>query len=86
MLNNTKKLINQLNELMNLCMAEIKFTDIAEMDKNTMEAIRISSQLYKTSCELAVKQAEMIESLDKKTNELLEINEKLLAKSNKGMA
>ena len=39
-------------------------------------------ELYEMSCEIAVKQAKVIERIDKTTQELLEINKQLLLKAN----
>lgn len=81
MLKTTKKLIEQVDEIKKATFAQFGVEDVLDLDDETFKMVKVSMAMYDTAMELAVKQAEIIESLDKKTNELLEINKMLLAKA-----
>lgn len=80
MLKTTEKLIKQAEEIKKATFAQFGVEDVLELDDETFKVVKVSMEMYDTAMELAVKQAEIIEGLDKKTNELLEINKILLAK------
>ena len=81
MLEKTNKLINKMDQFMDKAKAEIKFDDLLNMDQNSREALGLALEMYSASCELARKNAEIIERLDKTTQELLETNKKLLERA-----
>lgn len=83
MLETTNKLINRMNQFMDKAKAEIKVEDVLTMDQNSREALGLALDMYQDACELARKNAEVIERLDKTTQELLETNKKLLETNKK---
>lgn len=77
----TNEMINQIDELMEGYKTMIDFDTIMTMDPKQFELIQKTMSLYETSCSLAREQAEIIDSLDRKTDELLKINRTLLERS-----
>ena len=84
MLKTTEKLIKQCNEIKEVAFAQFGMEDVLELDDETFKMVKVSMEMYNTAMELAMKQAEIIDSLDKKTNELLEMNKKLLEQHGEG--
>ena len=85
MLKATKKLIEQAAEIKKVTFARFGVEDVLDLDDETFKMVKVSMEMYDTAMELAVRQAEIIESLDKKTNELLEMNKKLLKHNGMGL-
>lgn len=77
----TNEMINQIDELMESYKTMIDFDTIMTMDPKQFELIQKTMSLYETSCSLMREQAEIIDSLDRKTDELLKINRTLLERS-----
>lgn len=77
----TNEMINQMDELMEGYKTMMDFDTVMNMDPKTFELMQKTMSLYETSCSLVREQAKIIDSLDKKTNELLEMNRKLLART-----
>lgn len=77
----TEQMIDKMNGLMEKVSSKLTLRDLKDMSADDIEMLQESVKLYEMSCEIAMKQAEIIESLDKKTDELLEINKTLLART-----
>lgn len=81
MLKTTKKLIEQLEEVKKMAFAQFGIEDVLDLDDESFKMAKVTMEMYDTALELSLKQAEVIDALDKKTDELLEINKRLLAKA-----
>lgn len=81
MLKTTKKLIGQMEEVKKMTLAQFGVEDVLDLDDETFKMAKVTMEMYDTALELSLKQAEVIDALDKKTDELLEINKRLLAKA-----
>lgn len=77
----TKEMINKLDELMDKFKTRVTLKDLEYMNPEDLELMKESMKLYEMSCEIAVKQAEVIDRLDKTTQELLAINKTLLERT-----
>lgn len=75
-------MIDKMDKVMDKVKAQFSMDDMLEMESYEVELLKESMELYQMSCELAKEQAEVIERLDKTTQELLEINKQLLLKAN----
>ena len=77
----TKKVIDGCDEVMNMAVSQMDFSDFLELDENTMKAMVTVGKLYKQSKNLALKQAEIMDRLEKQNDELLEKVNVLLART-----
>lgn len=77
MVKTTEKLMEQVNELMNLCLAQMSPMEmIAETPEDAFKALKLSIEIMKTSKELALKQAEAIEAQNEKLDKIIRLLEK----------
>ena len=76
----TKKLMENLNELMNLAVKQMDVSNIMTTSEEDFAAIKMMFKLAKDAEDLAVQQAVMIEEMDKKLTKTLSIVEKLAQK------
>lgn len=67
----TKKVMDGCDEVMNMAVSQMDFSDFLELDENTMKAMVTVGKLYKQSKNLALKQAEIMDRLEKQNDELL---------------
>ena len=83
MYDETKKVLEGCDEIMNMAIAEygVGIDDFASMDETTMKATVAVSKLYKQSKDLALKQSEIMDKLEKQNDELLEKVNVLLART-----
>ena len=83
MYDETKKVLEGCDEIMNMAIAEygVGIDDFASMDETTMKATVAVSKLYKQSKDLALKQSEIMDKLEKQNDELLEKVNALLART-----
>ena len=81
MYDETKKVLEGCDELMNVAVSQMDFSDFLELDENTMKAMATVGKLYKQSKDLALKQAEIIDKLERQNDELLEKINVLLART-----
>ena len=81
MYDETKKVLEGCDELMNVAVSQMDFSDFLELDENTMKAMATVGKLYKQSKDLALKQAEIIDKLERQNDELLEKVNVLLART-----
>ena len=82
MYDETKKALESCDEIMNMAIAEYGtgIDDIASMDETTMKATVAVSKLYVQTKDLALKQAEIIDKLERQNDELLRKIDILLSK------
>ena len=77
----TKKVLDGCDEVMNIAVSQMDFSDFLELDENAMKAMVTVGKLYKKSKDLALKQSEIMDKLEKQNDELLEKVNVLLAKT-----
>lgn len=83
MYDETKKVLEGCDELMKMAIAEsgVGIDDFASMDETTMKVMVSVSKLYVQSKDLALKQAEIMDKLERQNEELLEKVNVLLART-----
>ena len=77
----TKKVLDGCDEVMNMAVSQMDFSDFLELDENTMKAMVTVGKLYKQSKDLALKQSEIMDKLEKQNDKLLEKVNVLLART-----
>ena len=80
MYDETKKVIEGCDELMNVAIGQMDVNDFLGLDENTIKAMVAVGNLYKQSKDLALKQAELMDKLERQNDELLAKVDILLAK------
>ena len=83
MYDETKKVLEGCDEVMNMAIAEygVGIDDIASMDETTMKGTVAVSKLYVQSKDLALKQAQLMDKLERQNDELSEKINVLLART-----
>ena len=81
MYDETKKVIEGCNELIKIAIDQMEFDDLLESDENTIKAMIAVCKLYKQSKDLMLKQAEIMDKLERQNDELLEKVNVLLART-----
>ena len=83
MYDETKKVLEGCDELMKMAIAEsgVGIDDFASMDETTMKAMVSVSKLYVQSKDLALKQAQLMDNLERQNDALLEKVNVLLART-----
>lgn len=77
MVKTTEKLMEQVNELMNIYLAQMYSMEmITEIPEDAFKALKLSIEIMKTSKELALKQAEAIEAQNEKLDKIIRLLEK----------
>ena len=69
----TTELVNEANELMDFCVKQMSACDIKDMDADNFAAIQKCISLVDSACELMVEEAKMMDDMDRKLDEVLEI-------------
>lgn len=64
-----------------MAVSQMDFNDFLGLDENTIKAIVTVGNLYKQSKDLALKQAEIMDKLERQNDELLEKVNVLLART-----
>lgn len=77
----TKKVLDGCDEVMNTAVSQMDFSDFLELDENTMKAMVAVGKLYKQSKDLALKQAQLMDNLERQNDALLEKVNVLLART-----
>ena len=77
----TKKVIDGCDEVMNMAVSQMDFSDFLGLDENTIKAMVTVGNLYKQSKDLALNQAQLMDKLEKQNDELLEKVNVLLART-----
>ena len=81
MYDETKKVLEGCDEVMNMAVSQMDFNDFLGLDENTIKAIVAVGNLYKQSKDLALKQAVIMDNLERQNDELLEKVNVLLART-----
>lgn len=69
-----ERMVNVTNEVMELTIAEMMTPDtIQYMDETNLKLLKLTLELIKVSNDYIIKSTEIIEGLDRKMNELLEL-------------
>lgn len=72
MLETTKKLYDEMDEMMKLCMKQLDVSNIfLHMDTEEIELMQRCFKMYKSAKDLMIMQAEIIENQDKKLDMIL---------------
>ena len=71
--NKTVELVNDIKELVNLACKQISIRDLKDMDAETLGAIQSCIKLGESACELAIEQSKMMDDMNSKLDEVLEI-------------
>ena len=75
----TEKLIGEMDDVMEkLFKSSFTFDYTTSMSQDEFETLKLVRDMYSTSCELAIEQAEIIDKLNRNTEELLRINKELI--------
>lgn len=69
----TKEIVNEIDEVMMLCMKHVSISTLGSMDVDDLVMMQKCMSLLERSKELAVEQAEMIDSMDEKIDKILMI-------------
>ena len=81
MYDETKKVMDGCDELMNQAIDQMDLTDFLQLDETTMKAMVTVGKLYVHSKDLALKQAELMDRLERQNEELLKKVDDLWLKS-----
>ena len=71
--NKAIKLVTEANELMNFCVKQMNACDIKDMDADNFAAIQKCISRVDSACELMVEEAQMMDDVDRKLDEVLKI-------------
>ena len=71
--NKTNELIDEAKGLMDFCVKQMSACDIKDMDADNFAAIQKCISLVDSACELMVEQSRMMDDMDRKLDEVLEI-------------
>ena len=81
MYDETKKVLEGCDEVMNMAVSQMDFNDFLGLDENTIKAIVTVGNLYKQSKDLALTQAVIMDNLERQNDELVEKVNVLLART-----
>ena len=81
MYDETKKVLEGCDEVMNMAISQMDLTDVLQLDETTIKAMVTVGKLYIQSKDLALKQAELMDKLERQNDELLEKVNILLART-----
>ena len=71
--NKTNELIDEAKGLMDFCVKQMSACDIKDMDADNFAAIQKCISLVDSACELMVEQSRMMDDMDRKLDNVLEI-------------
>ena len=71
--NKTTELVNEIKELVDLACKQISIHDLKDMDAVTLNAVQSCIKLGESACELMGEEAKMMDDMDRKLDEVLEI-------------
>ena len=69
----TNELIDEAKGLMDFCVKQMSACDIKDMDADNFAAIQKCISLVDSACELMVEQSRMMDNMDRKLDNVLEI-------------
>ena len=81
MYDETKKVLEGCDEVMNMTVSQMGFNDFLGLDENNIKAMVTVGKLYAQSKDLVLKQAEIMDKLERQNDELLEKVNVLLART-----
>ena len=81
MYDETKKVLEGCDEVMNMAVSQMDFNDFLGLDENNIKAMVTVGKLYAQSKDLVLKQAEIMDKLERQNDELLEKVNVLLART-----
>lgn len=81
MYDETKKVLEGCDEVMNMAVSQMDLTDVLQLDETTIKAMVTVGKLYIQSKDLALKQSELMDKLERQNDELLEKVNILLART-----
>ena len=81
MYDETKKVLEGCDEVMNMAVSQMDLTDVLQLDETTIKAMVTVGKLYIQSKDLALKQSELMDKLERQNDELLEKVNTLLARN-----
>lgn len=70
MVETVKKLYEEVDELSNICMRNFEISSFVNMGEDEFRALKTMFGLLNTCKELSLKQAEMLENMNRKIDEL----------------
>lgn len=74
--NKTKVILEELDEIMAICMKQLSMGAFANMGMDELLALQKCASLMERTKELAIEQAEMMDSMNQKLDTLLRLMEK----------
>ena len=81
MYDETKKVLEGCDEVMNMAVSQMDLTDVLQLDETTIKAMVTVGKLYIQSKDLALKQSELMDKLERQNDALLEKVNILLART-----
>ena len=81
MYDETKKVLEGCDEVMNTAVSQMDFNDLLGLDENNIKAMVTVGKLYTQSKDLALKQAQLMDTLERQNEELLKKVDDLWLKS-----
>ena len=81
MYDETKKVLEGCDEVMNMAVSQMDLTDVLQLDETTIKAMVTVGKLYIQSKDLALKQAQLMDTLERQNEELLKKVDDLWLKS-----
>lgn len=81
MVNTSRELVNEMNEVMNLAIRNcFTFDALSNMSEAEIQAFRALNNIWKKSCDLLIKQAEVFEELDERNKRMERKLDELLSR------
>ena len=71
--NKTTELVNEAKELMGLCIKQMDYHDLKNMDQEEFYAMKKCLKFVDAACELVIEESKMMDDMDRKLDEVLEI-------------
>ena len=69
----TNELVNEIKELVDLACKQISIHDLKDMDAVTLNAVQSCIKLGESACELMVEEAKMMDDMDRKLDNVLDL-------------
>ena len=74
--NKTTELVNEAKELMGLCVKQMDYHDLKNMDQEEFYAMKKCLEFVDSACELMVEEAELMDDLNYKLDKVLALLDK----------
>ena len=69
----TTELVNEAKELMGFCVKQMDYHDLKNMDQEEFYAMKKCLEFVDAACELVIEEAKMMDDMDHKLDDVLEI-------------